>query len=129
MRNWDYNEVVLALYAYCHVPFNKASNTNPWIVKIAKVINRTPAAVKMKIGNLGAFDPELKSKGIVGLSKTSHIDEIVWNDYVNNWDKLAYDAEKILSYNGEGLVEDFLDLPLGSEKYVIAKQRINQQFF
>ncbi|MCM1221440.1 MAG: HNH endonuclease [Lachnospiraceae bacterium] len=102
---------------------------HPWIVKIANVINRNPTAVKMKIGNLGAFDSELKLRGIVGLSKTSHIDEIVWNDYVNNWDKLAYDAEKLLSVNGEGLIENFIDLPIGSEKYVIAKRRINQRFF
>lgn len=32
-RKWSYEEVVLALYAYCHVPFNKASNNNPWIKK------------------------------------------------------------------------------------------------
>lgn len=129
MRKWTYNEVLLALYAYCHVPFNKANNTNPWIVKIANVISRSPAAVKMKIGNLGAFDPELKSKGIVGLSKTSHIDAVVWNDYVNKWDKLAYDAEKLLSSTGEGLIKDFNEMPIGSEKYCIAKRRINQQFF
>lgn len=129
MRKWTYNEVLLALYAYCHVPFNKASNNNPWIKKIATVIGRSPSAVKMKIGNLGAFDPELKAKGIVGLSKTSHVDEKVWNDYVNNWDKLAYDAEKLLSSKGEGLIKNLIDLPIGSDKFVIAKRRINQQFF
>lgn len=129
MRKWTYEEVMLALYAYCHVPFNKANNTNLWIVKIANAIKRSPAAVKMKIGNLGAFDPALKSKGIVGLSKTSHIDEIVWNDYVNKWDKLAYDAEKLLSSIGEGIIENLKELPIGSEKFIIAKRRINQQFF
>lgn len=129
MRNWTYNEVLLALYAYCHVPFNKASNTNPWIVKIANVIDRSPAAVKMKIGNLGAFDPELRSKGIVGLSKTSHIDEKVWNDYVNQWDKLACDAEKLLSDMGVGLIDNLKNIPVGTEEYRMAKRRINQQFF
>lgn len=52
IRKWTIDEVTLALYAYCHVPFNKANNTNPWIVKIANLISRTPAAVKMKIGIL-----------------------------------------------------------------------------
>lgn len=129
MRKWTYQEVMLALYAYCHVPFNKARNSHPWIVKIANVIGRSPAAVKMKIGNLGAFDPVLKNKGIVGLSNTSQIDEIVWNDYYGHWDKLTYDAETFLSSNHVGLIENFIDLPIGSEEYRMAKQRINQQFF
>lgn len=76
-KNWTFDEVTLALYAYCHVPFNKANNSNSWIVKIANLIRRTPAAVKMKIGNLGAFDPELRSRGITGLTRTSMIDKMV----------------------------------------------------
>lgn len=128
-NKWTYEEVLLALYAYCHVPFNKANNSNPWIVKISKAIGRTPVAVKMKIGNLGAFDPALQSQGIVGLRKTSKVDEQVWNDYAGKWDKLALDAEKLLSEHGYGSVEGFLDLPVGSEKYYTAKRRINQDFF
>lgn len=129
MRNWTYNEVLLALYAYCHVPFNKASNSHPWIVKIANAINRSPAAVKMKIGNLGTFDLRLKEKGIVGLTKTSKIDNLVWNDYAGNWHKLAYDAEKLLSEQGDSIITDLHTLPIGSEKYYLAKSRINQTFF
>lgn len=129
MRKWTYNEVLLALYAYCHVPFNKANNSNPWIVKIANVIGRSPAAFKMKIGNLGAFDPFLRSQGIVDLLNTSKIDEEVWNDYNGHWDKLAFDAENILSSNGVGLIEDLSDLPVGSDEYYITKRRINQKFF
>lgn len=128
MRKWTYNEVMLALYAYCHVPFNKANNSNPWIVKIANVIGRSPAAVKMKIGNLGAFDPFLRSQGKVGLLNTSKIDEEVWNDYNGHWDKLAFDAENILSQYGVGLIEDLSNLPIGSDEYYIAKRRINQKF-
>lgn len=129
MRKWTYDEVLLALYAYCHVPFNKASNTNPWIVNIANAIDRSPAAVKMKIGNLGVYDPYLKSKGIGGLTKTSKIDELVWNDYYGRWDKLVDDAEKLLTSKGFGTRDDLLDLPVGSEEYCAAKRRINQNFF
>lgn len=128
MKKWTYNEVLLALYAYCHVPFNKAYNSNPWIIKIANVIGRSPAAVKMKIGNLGAFDPLLRSKGIVGLSNTSKIDETRWKDYDGKWDKLVYDAEMLLSSHGVGIVRDLVNLPEGSEAYHLAKRRINQDF-
>lgn len=126
-NNWTFDELTLALYAYCHVPFNRASNTNPWIVKISKIIGRTPAAVKMKIGNLGALDPSLKEKGIVGLTKISTMDQLVWNTYYGNWDQLVVDAENLIHKLKPELSE--LEIPVGKEELVIVKRRINQNFF
>ena len=128
-QNWTRDEEILALYAYCHVPFNKASNTNDWIVRIAKLIGRTPAAVKMKIGNLGAFDPQLKAKGIIGLTSTSRLDKEIWNEYYGHWDKLAYDAELLLAKFENRKIEEILELPAGEEVLAQAKRRINQSFF
>lgn len=129
MRKWTYDEVVLALYAYCHVPFNRAHNNNPWIIKIASIIERTPASVKMKIGNLGAFDPTLKEKGITGLVKTSKIDEEVWNDYYGKWDSLINDAENIIAQKDLSQANEIILLPEGTEAYYTAKRRLNQDFF
>ena len=131
---WTKEEEILALYAYCHVPFNRAYNSNPWIIKIANLIGRTPAAVKMKIGNLGAFDPQLKAKGITGLTGTSKLDEEIWNEYYGHWDKLVIDAELIMSRLGDKEAEETqaaIDhaLPQGSEAIALVKRRINQQFF
>lgn len=128
-KKWSYEEVVLALYAYCHVPFNKASNNNPWILRIASIIGRTPASVKMKIGNLGAFDPSLKEKGISGLTGTSKMDEQVWRDYYGRWDKLVIDAEKIIANYDLSQANEVLTLPKGTEQYYRAKRRLNQSFF
>ena len=129
MHKWTRDEEILALYAYCHVPFNKASNTNAWIVRIAKLIGRTPAAVKMKIGNLGAFDPQLKAKGIVGLTSTSRLDKQIWEEYYGHWDKLAYDAEIRLAKLEHRQLEEVLNQPKGEDVMVMTKSRINQSFF
>lgn len=129
MHKWTRDEEILALYAYCHVPFNKASNTNTWIVRIAKLIGRTPAAVKMKIGNLGAFDPQLKTKGIVGLTSTSKLDKEIWDEYYGHWDKLAYDAEVLLAKLEKRKIEETWTFPEGEDVLVITKRRINQSFF
>ncbi len=126
---WTRDEEILALYAYCHVPFNKASNSNPWIIKVANLIGRTPAAVKMKIGNFGAFDPQLKAKGIVGLTGTSKLDKEIWNEYYGHWDKLAYDAEVLIAQKENKSLENLLGLPKGEEAIVTVKRRINQSFF
>lgn len=129
IRKWTYNEVVLALYAYCHVPFNRASNTNPWIVKIASIIGRSPAAVKMKIGNLGAFDPSLKAKGIIGLTSTSRVDKEVWDVYYGKWNQLVIDAEALISQYNPALSNEIFSLPQDTAVYYRAKRRLNQSFF
>ena len=103
-------------------------------MKAAKLIGRTPVAVKMKVGNFGSFDPELKKKGIVGLSNTSRLDEEVWNEYCNDWEKLAYDSELILAKLTQKPIEeniklDLISIPEGKERERFVKQRINQSFF
>ncbi len=60
----------------------------------------------MKIGNFGAFDPQLKAKGIVGLTGTSKLDEEIWNEYYGHWDKLAYDAEVLIAQKEHKSLED-----------------------
>lgn len=128
-NKWTREEEILALYAYCHVPFNKASNTNPYIMRIANLIGRTPASVKMKIGNLGAFDPQLKAKGIVGLTGTSKLDKEIWEEYYGHWDRLAYDAEVLIALKENRNIEDAWSIPRGEETTTVVKRRINQSFF
>ncbi len=133
-NNWTREQTIVALSVYCKIPFNKASNNNPEIVKAAKLIGRTPVAVKMKVGNFGSFDSELKERGIVGLSNNSKLDEEIWNEYCNDWEKLAYDSEVILSKLAAKTIEevngiDTIKIPEGKDREAIVKQRINQSFF
>lgn len=131
-RRWTREEAILALLAYCQVPFNKASNSHPWVIRIANAINRTPAAVKMKIGNFGAFDPSLKERGIVGLSGYSKTDEAVWNEFYGKWDVLLSEAINLLNLYESNLTNDpdlLTQFPTGKEIITISKQRVNQVFF
>ena len=103
---WTKEQAIIALDLYCKVPFNKATNSNPDIQRVANLIGRSVTSVKMKIGNFGNFDPELKKHGIVGLSNISKLDEEVWNEYFNHWDKLAYDAQILISKYENKAIED-----------------------
>ena len=87
----------IAFNLYCKIPFNRVVSNHPEIIKIAKIIGRSVNSVKMKMGNFGSFDPELKKRGIVGLVNASKLDEIVWNEFNNNWDDLAFESEKIIA--------------------------------
>ena len=131
---WTKEQTIVALNLYCKIPFNRVSSTHPDILRIAKIIGRTANSVKMKIGNFGSFDPELKKRGIVGLGNTSKLDEIVWNEFNTDWDNLAYESELLISKFTNQPLEivseiNIDDIPLGREREAIVKQRVNQSFF
>ena len=132
--NWTREQTIIALNLYCKIPFNRVGSNHPDIIRIAKIIGRTPNSVKMKIGNFGSFDPELKKRGIVGLGNTSKMDEIVWNEFNSDWSNLAYESELLISKFTNQPMEKFSEInlehiPLGKERDAIIKQRVNQNFF
>lgn len=131
---WTREQEIIALYLYCRIPFSKANNSNKEIQDMAELLGRSTNSVKMKIGNFGSFDPELKRRGIVGLDGTSQLDEAIWEEYYGHWDKLAFDAQALLAqYRGQTIEQvaeiDFATLPIGEERELAVRCRINQTFF
>lgn len=133
-NNWTKEETIIAFNVYCKIPFKSCSKSNPTIIKYANIIGRSPSALNMKVGNFGRLDPELKRHGIVGLGNGSKLDEIVWDEFNGNWDKLAYESEiliaKFQNKNIEENIEiDIFEFPIGIERDALIKQRVNQSFF
>nr|WP_299420532.1 HNH endonuclease [uncultured Emticicia sp.] len=133
-NNWTKEETIVAFNVYCKIPFKSSSKTNATIIKYANIIGRSPSALNMKVGNFGRLDPELKKQGIVGLGNGSKLDEIVWNEFNGNWEKLAFESEiliaKFQNKKIEEIIDDFVfDFPVGLERETIIKQRVNQNFF
>ncbi len=67
----------------------------------------------------------------------SKLEEIIWNEFNQNWEELAYQSEVILA-ELKGLKRNELiknlanfdkELPEGKERDAVAKVRINQNFF
>lgn len=134
INNWTKEQTIVALNMYCKIPFNRVTSTHPEIIKIAKVIGRSTNSLKMKIGNFGSFDPELKKRGIVGLSNTSRLDKEVWLEFNNNWEALAFESEKLIAdFSGITLEQSLeliaTDFPLGKEREALIKVRVNQTLF
>ncbi len=133
-NNWTREQTIVALNLYCKIPFNRVSSNHLDIIRIAKIIGRTPNSVKMKIGNFGSLDPELKRRGIVGLGNTSKMDEMVWNEFNSDWNNLAYESELLISKFSNQPIEivseiNLENIPMGKEREAIIKQRVNQSFF
>jgi putative restriction endonuclease len=133
-NHWTREQTIIVLNLYCKIPFNRVASNHPDVIRIAEIIGRSPNSVKMKIGNFGSFDPELKKRGIVGLGNTSKLDKEVWDEFRNDWDNLAYESELLISQSTNQPIEkiakiDVSDIPLGKEREAIIKQRVNQSFF
>lgn len=132
--NWTREQSIVVFNLYCRIPFGKAHHSNPEVIKIANIIGRSPGAVARKLGNFGSLDPKLKSRGVGGLPNRSHLDEEIWNEFTSNWEDLAYESMRIIANLSNKRIEevaeiDTSELPLGKEREVIVKIRINQSFF
>lgn len=134
MNKWTREETIVAFNVYCKIPFKSSSKTHPMIIKYANLLNRTPSALNMKIGNIGRLDPDLKGQGISGLVHGAKMEEEVWNEFYDNPELLAFESEKIIARLTNQSIEMSTsirtdDLPQGRERSVIIKQRVNQSFF
>jgi len=127
--------LVLALDLYCRIPFRQTKATNPRVVSLAQLIGRSPAGVARKLGNFGAFDPELQKRGVSGLVHASKLDAEIWDAFSNDWNSLALEAcrlpEALGAPAGQGRESrSELTLPTGpSEQIAARKARIHQAFF
>lgn len=128
---WSREELILAFELYCRIPFQKTKANNPEVQEIAELLGRTPASVARKLGNFGAFDPELRKAKISGLTHTSKLDHHIWEEFNRNWNGLVWEANKLRkSLEREKMAGPVLAQPSGpSEKMRTSKQRIHQAFF
>ena len=132
-RRWTREETLIVFNLYCRIPFKDSNKAHPDVQYIARLIGRTPDSVNMKIGNFGSLDPELKKRGIRGLTNRSRLDESVWNEFHDNWEELIDESERLIAER-----ERTLDIPTrnsesvqreGRDKIAERKVRENQRFF
>lgn len=64
---WSRDEMILALNLYLKMPFGKMHKTNPEVIRVAKLIGRTPDAVAYRLVNYASCDSMLKQRGISGM--------------------------------------------------------------
>lgn len=96
-RAWTREESILAFNLYCKIPFGKIHNHNPAIVQLSKILNRTPSSVSMKMCNFASHDPTHQKRSIRGLSHGSKLDKLIWDEFNENWEELAYQSESVLN--------------------------------
>ena len=134
-KPWTRDELIVAMNLYCKLPFGLLHQRNPDVIRLAKRLDRTPGSVAMKLCNLASLDPVHQARGIMGLTGASQGDRDVWAEFHSDWDRLAYESEKLSAKLAgipvERLAEiDETELPReGKERERLVKQRVNQHFF
>lgn len=141
-KKWSIDELILAFELYCTIPFGQAHGKNKSVIELAKIINRSPGAVAMKLGNFAHFDPEHQKRGVSGLSNFAKNDKIVWDEYYQNWSKLVDEKEAVLKrlgYSNRGSSpvvyletsnpDEDLKFPVGHDVLREVRTRNQQSFF
>ena len=96
-RRWTRDELILALELYMQLPFGKMHHSNPDVIRLATLINRTSGSIAMRLGNFAACDPHLKARGINGLHNGIDVCRPVWDEFYEHTDDLIYEAEIIVN--------------------------------
>lgn len=135
-RNWTKNELILAFNLYLRLPFGKMHSRNNKIIHLAKLIDRTPGSVAMRLTNFAHIDPFHQARGVKGLEGGANQCQPIWDEFNQNREELIFTSEQILAEQEnkalEGKYPDLLknlsDLK-GETKLREIKTRVNQQYF
>lgn len=134
-RRWRRDELLLAMNLYCRIPFGRQHSGAAEVVELAKALRRTPSSVAMKLNNLTSLDPQERTRGVRGLPGASQLDRSVWEEFQQDWERLAVESERLRAQ----LPENHQSSPLpecadgraegATEGEGTAKVRLAQRFF
>ncbi len=130
---WTREQLLVAFYLYCQLPFGQLHSRNPEIIRHAGLIGRTPSALAMKLSNIASLDPAITSSGRKGLQGASATDKAMWEEAQADWERFATEAQQAMSMFGAVTnptptldeTEDYT----GSNKTVTTTTRVGQDFF
>lgn len=127
---WTRDETILALGLYFQIPFGQIHSRNQKIIRYAECLGRTPAALSMKMGNIGHFDPKLAERGIVGLGNGGKMDEHVWDEFKDRPEWLAEEFQRVLAkFSGNEMADDGSLINHADTDDVVKRYQVNQTFF
>jgi HNH endonuclease len=142
-RDWTREELIAAFNLYCQLPFGKLHKTNPQIMQLARLLERTPSSIAMKLVNFASLDPAITANGRVGLKGASKLDREIWAEFNSDWSGLAAESqlelENLAEEHGEKLQFEDVDsetidkateaLAEGRTRSAMVQVRVNQSFF
>jgi putative restriction endonuclease len=110
--------------------------TNPEIVKLSALIDRSPGAVVMRLSNFASIDPFHQERGVVGLPGDRKQCQLIWDEFNTNRENLIFESERIIAEKENSDIETKYGNLLkdvshfqGEDKIREVKARVNQRVF
>ena len=132
-RRWTREESLIVFNLYCRIPFKDSNKSHPDVQHVAQLVDRTPDAVNMKIGNFGSLDPELQQRGIKGLSNASRLDRETWAEFHQDWQARIDESERLITEREQAVATPAQNVEPyhaeGRERIAARTVRENQDFF
>ena len=136
MNRWSREQLVVAFALYCRTSFGKMHKGNPEIVRLARIVGRTPSSLAMKLVNFASLDPAITGTGRKGLGNASAEDRRVRDEFHADWDRLAMESARFAQSLGDAeaaalaesrdeLTEDFA----ATDRQAWVEVRTKQAFF
>lgn len=92
-QGWTREQLLVALRLYMRSPFGRLHQRNPEIIELATKIGRSPSALAMKACNFASLDPGFRATNRAGLSGASNADRLLWQEFQQNPEAIALNAE------------------------------------
>jgi putative restriction endonuclease len=133
---WTREEFILTFNQYLKMPFGKMHQANPDIIKLAKLLGRTPSSITLRLVNFASCDPYLQSRGIKGMRGGHKQCQPYWDEFANDREKLLFESEKILAEREHTSLEKKFSPILkdisglkGATREALVSVRVNQNVF
>ena len=135
---WTRQQLLVAFYLYCRIPFGKIHYRDPEVIRYSKAIDRTPSALAMRLANIASIDPVITSTGRRGLSHGATVDvRNMWNEMQGNWEGFIVEAQQALDCLGIATEsekaskddEDDSSREIGEDRITLTTVRRGQSFF
>lgn len=139
-NDWTRQQLLVAFFLYCQMPFGKMHSRNPEIIKYAALISRTPSALAMKLTNIASRDPSITSTGRKGLEGASATDKAMWAEMQADRERFTIEMQQAAQALGvapepvpivDASIESSDEIVdyTGSNKTIQATARVGQEFF
>ncbi|MBQ7820165.1 MAG: HNH endonuclease [Bacteroidales bacterium] len=130
---WTHDELVLTLALYFQLPFGRLNHSTPEVKELGRLLRRGENSAALRLVNFAACDPYILASGRHGMSSGVKVCKPIWDEYVNDKEKLFQEAAEIRAKLQKQTIEKSLVINPqdyeGYERESVIKQRINQNAF
>lgn len=132
-NRWTREELILALSVYFQLPFGRLNRNTREVKELAQLIGRSDNSAALRLVNFAACDPAITSTGRTGMTSGIPVCKPIFDEFVNDKERLFYEAQRLKAERQNQTVEESLNITkndlIGKDRTSVITQRVNQSVF